>query len=321
MNDRRVIGPSLGRRYPPRIRVVLTVTDPRESRATEGPVSDDRLESGRRRRAIGPRPGRATRWPNCAGRTGIRSMRSSAGGGTTRSRPRISSRASSPLCWRRRAWPRSTAPRGDSARSWWPPAPTTFPTATTTSGRLKRGRGHTIVPIDVVTAEDRYRREPAHELTPERLFERRWATTLLDHVLGRLESEMAAAGKATMFVALKPALFGSAERLSYARIAAGAGLLGGRRGAAVHRLRAAYRALLRQEVGSDPGRSRRRRGGDPRPVRHILQLAATGRSLSQSWGDCRRGRSQGADRRPAHAFASVNGHAERRVLKCDRGFG
>ena len=59
--------------------------------------------------------------------------------------------------------------------------------------------------------------EPSHDLTPERLFERQWATTLLELVLGQLESEMAAAGKAPTFVVLKPALVGSAERLSYAR--------------------------------------------------------------------------------------------------------
>jgi RNA polymerase sigma factor (sigma-70 family) len=113
---------------------------------------------------------------------------------------------------------------------------------------LKRGRGHAVVPIDVVTAEDRYRREPAHELTPERLFERRWATTLLDHVLGRLEAEMAAAGKAPMFVALKPALLGSAERLTYSRIASDLGCSEGAARIAVHRLRLRYRVLLRQEV-------------------------------------------------------------------------
>jgi RNA polymerase sigma factor (sigma-70 family) len=113
---------------------------------------------------------------------------------------------------------------------------------------LKRGRGQAIVPIDVVTAEDRYRREPSHELTPERLFERRWATTLLDHVLGRLEAEMAAAGKAQMFAALKPALLGTADRLSYAHIAADLGCSEGAARAAAHRLRARYRTLLRHEV-------------------------------------------------------------------------
>jgi RNA polymerase sigma-70 factor (ECF subfamily) len=113
---------------------------------------------------------------------------------------------------------------------------------------LKRGRGQAIVPIDVATAEDRYVREPAHELTAERLFERRWATTLLEHVLGRLESEAAAAGKAPMFEALKPALLGSAERLSYARIAADLNCSDGAARGTVHRLRARYRTLLRQEV-------------------------------------------------------------------------
>ena len=69
------------------------------------------------------------------------------------------------------------------------------------TGARSAAGGRAIVPIDVVTAEDRYRREPAHELTPERLFERRWATTLLDHVLGRLEAEMDGAGKASTFAA------------------------------------------------------------------------------------------------------------------------
>src|SRR4051794_3146971 len=53
---------------------------------------------------------------------------------------------------------------------------------------LKRG-GRPPLPIDADEAERRYGREPAHELTPERLFLRRWATTLLDGVLGRLEAE------------------------------------------------------------------------------------------------------------------------------------
>ena len=126
---------------------------------------------------------------------------------------------------------------------------------------LKRGRGRAIVPIDVVTAEDRYRNEPAHELTPERLFERRWATTLLDHVLDRLEAEMNAAGKASTFVALKPALLGSPGRLAYAEIATELGCSEGAARAAAHRLRAPYRTLVREEVAArsmTPIRSMRR---------------------------------------------------------------
>jgi RNA polymerase sigma factor (sigma-70 family) len=113
---------------------------------------------------------------------------------------------------------------------------------------LKRGRGHVIVPIDRLEAESRYGREPVQEITPERLFDRRWATTLLDQVLARLETEMSAAGKTRQFEVLRPSLVGSAEKLSYARAAEVLGCSEGAARGMVHRLRARYRALLREEV-------------------------------------------------------------------------
>ena len=113
---------------------------------------------------------------------------------------------------------------------------------------LKRGRGQVIVPIDRLEAESRYNSEPMHELTPDRLFERRWATTLLDHVLSRLETEMRTDGKERQFEVLQPALLSSSEKLSYAQIAAAAGLFGSAARGAAHRLRARYRTLLREEV-------------------------------------------------------------------------
>ncbi len=113
---------------------------------------------------------------------------------------------------------------------------------------LKRGRGRVFVPIDALQAEDRYRREPAHELTAERLFERRWATTLLEHVLERLGAEPSAAGKGGLFAALRPALLGSVETVPYARIATELGCSESAARLSAHRLRARYRALLRQEV-------------------------------------------------------------------------
>ncbi len=115
---------------------------------------------------------------------------------------------------------------------------------------LKRGRGRVFVPIDTLEAEDRYQREPAHELTAERLFERRWATTLLDHVLERLAAEMSATGKGCLFEALRPALLGSVEKVPYARIAAKIGCTESAARLSVHRLRARYRTLLHQEVAS-----------------------------------------------------------------------
>src|SRR5689334_15401784 len=54
---------------------------------------------------------------------------------------------------------------------------------------LKRGGGRTPLPIDFQAADDRYAREPAHELTPERLFERRFALALLEHVMAGLRDE------------------------------------------------------------------------------------------------------------------------------------
>jgi DNA-directed RNA polymerase specialized sigma24 family protein len=113
---------------------------------------------------------------------------------------------------------------------------------------LKRGGGRVIVPLSRLDAEDRYCHEPAHELTAERLFLRRWVTTLLDHVLKRLEEEMSAAGKAGLFEALRPALVGTSEKVSYGRMAAALGCSETAARSAVHRLRVRYRALLRDEV-------------------------------------------------------------------------
>jgi DNA-directed RNA polymerase specialized sigma24 family protein len=113
---------------------------------------------------------------------------------------------------------------------------------------LKRGRGRPIVPIDRLQAEDRYVHEPAHELTAERLFDRRWATTLLDHVLARLETEMTTAGKNRLFEALRSSLVSSSEKVPYAQVAVALGCSEGAARGAAHRLRARYRALLREEV-------------------------------------------------------------------------
>jgi DNA-directed RNA polymerase specialized sigma24 family protein len=112
----------------------------------------------------------------------------------------------------------------------------------------KRGGGRTPISIDGPEAEGRYGKEPTHDLTAERLFERRWATTLLDNVLGAVEAEMARAGKSRQFEVLRPALLGGGERVPYARIAAELGLSEEAARAAAHRLRRRYRELLRAEV-------------------------------------------------------------------------
>ncbi len=114
----------------------------------------------------------------------------------------------------------------------------------------KRGGSVTIVSIDRHDAESRYDREPAHELTAERVFEREWALTLLGRVLERLENERSQAGKAGLFARLRPALQGDHLAPSHAAVAAAElAMSAGAVRVAAHRLRARYRELLREEVG------------------------------------------------------------------------
>jgi RNA polymerase sigma-70 factor (ECF subfamily) len=112
----------------------------------------------------------------------------------------------------------------------------------------KRGGNRPPVSLDALTAEGRYRREPVHDLTPERLFDRQWALTLLDQVLSQLESEMSRAGKSRQFAVLQPALLGGAERVPYGEIAATLSISEEAARAAAHRLRRRYRELLRNLV-------------------------------------------------------------------------
>ncbi len=112
----------------------------------------------------------------------------------------------------------------------------------------KRGGGRAIVSLDAETAEGRYRMEPSHDATPERLFERRWALTLLDRTLGALRAEQERAGHAERFDRLKGFLTGEGGDGGYGVAAADLGLSEGAVKVAIHRLRKRYRELLRAEI-------------------------------------------------------------------------
>jgi RNA polymerase sigma-70 factor (ECF subfamily) len=114
---------------------------------------------------------------------------------------------------------------------------------------LKRGGGRIPLSIDLRDAEGRYLREPSHDLTADRLFERRWALTLLDQVLTRLGDQMERAGKGPLFQRLSPALLGTGDSAPYARVAEELGMTEGAVKAAAHRMRRAFRDLLVEEVG------------------------------------------------------------------------
>jgi RNA polymerase sigma factor (sigma-70 family) len=113
----------------------------------------------------------------------------------------------------------------------------------------KRGGQYIVVSLNEPETETRYRAEPADEMTPEKAFERRWAFTLLDNVLSRLEAEFAAAGKSETFADLKIFLTGEKSELPSTDIGRRLGLTDGALRAVVYRLRKRYRELLRLEIG------------------------------------------------------------------------
>jgi RNA polymerase sigma-70 factor (ECF subfamily) len=113
----------------------------------------------------------------------------------------------------------------------------------------KRGGGRVAIPIDRLDAEGRLGSEPFHELTPERLFERQWAMTLLDRVLGRLDGEMERSHKLTLYRRLRPILLGQEPAPPYSEVAASLDLTEGAVKMAAFRLRGRYRQLLRDEIG------------------------------------------------------------------------
>jgi RNA polymerase sigma factor (sigma-70 family) len=116
------------------------------------------------------------------------------------------------------------------------------------AGRIKRGGGTTVVSWDAATAEERFDSEPKDEATPELIYEKRWALTLLENVLSKLGEELTAAGKERVFAELKNHLWGDKGEESYAVIAARLEMTEGALKVAAHRLRQRYRELLRKEV-------------------------------------------------------------------------
>jgi RNA polymerase sigma factor (sigma-70 family) len=114
----------------------------------------------------------------------------------------------------------------------------------------KRAGGLRCVPLPLDTAETRYAREPADTATPEQAFEKQWALTLLETVLGQLRADYEQDGKGRLFEALKPCLLGSRESQPYAELAAALVMSEGAVKVAVHRLRERYRERLKAEIAN-----------------------------------------------------------------------
>jgi RNA polymerase sigma factor (sigma-70 family) len=115
---------------------------------------------------------------------------------------------------------------------------------------LKRGGKAEFVYIDLEEAEDRYGLEPVEELTPEKIFDARWAMALLGEAMNRLGGEYIAQGKESTFQALREFLDPiNAKRLaSYEEVAAQLGVSIGSLKTLIHRLRKQYTAIVREEI-------------------------------------------------------------------------
>ena len=112
----------------------------------------------------------------------------------------------------------------------------------------KRGGDRRAVPVDIEGAESRYRLEPADEVTPEKLFERHWAVTLLELAVSQLREEFIREGKEHIFDGLREFLGGADPGRPYGPVAADLGMTEAAVKMAVHRMRRRYRELLRAEI-------------------------------------------------------------------------
>jgi len=112
----------------------------------------------------------------------------------------------------------------------------------------KRGGGQPLLPLEEERAESRYLQEPYGQMSPEALYERRWALALLDRVLNRLEAEFAAAGKQALFQGLEHFLAGDKSDGTYAEAATRLGLTEGAVKMTTLRMRERYRVLFRDEI-------------------------------------------------------------------------
>ena len=113
---------------------------------------------------------------------------------------------------------------------------------------VKRGKGQRPIPLEELRAGERLETEPADPMTAEMIYERRWALTVLERVLGRLKDEYQAAGNAALFDSLKQLLPDEPGSPSQAEIAAKLGMSENALRQAFYRFRQRYQALLREEI-------------------------------------------------------------------------
>jgi RNA polymerase sigma factor (sigma-70 family) len=113
---------------------------------------------------------------------------------------------------------------------------------------IKRGKGQPLIPLEDLRIGAEADLEPSDPQTAERIYERRWALTLLDHVFGQLRDEYRNADKAALFDWLKQLLPDEPESPPQAEIAVKMGMTENAVNQAFHRFRQRYQFLLREEI-------------------------------------------------------------------------
>jgi RNA polymerase sigma-70 factor (ECF subfamily) len=112
----------------------------------------------------------------------------------------------------------------------------------------KRGEGRRLIPLDALHDCDHIDGAPANTLTADQIFERRWAMTVLNQVLARLEEEYSVAGKTLLFDRLQKSFTDEPDSRSQVEIGRECGMTENAVNQAFHRFRQRYRDLLREEV-------------------------------------------------------------------------
>ena len=115
---------------------------------------------------------------------------------------------------------------------------------------VKRGKGQRPIPLEELRVGERIEMEPADPMTPDQIYERRWALTVLERVLSRLKHEYLAADNAALFDSLKQLLPDEPGSPSHAEIAVRLGMSENAVRQAFYRFRQRYQSLLREEIAN-----------------------------------------------------------------------
>lgn len=113
----------------------------------------------------------------------------------------------------------------------------------------KRGGGRELIRLDAEEADERYNLEPADSVTPETIFEKRWAHALLEQTVSGLRADFIKRGKERLFDGLSSFLTSDLRETSYQNAAEQLGLPLSAIKTTVHRMRRDYRSKLREEIG------------------------------------------------------------------------